>query len=79
MKGRRRFLAALLGAAVSTAAAAQTAAPTLSSPTTPVRCKLTNLGVGTSPCASDSLTHYNLMEDKSRTFAHNEPYKSFCP
>jgi hypothetical protein len=35
MKGRRSFLAALLGAAVSTSAAAQTAAPTLSRPTTP--------------------------------------------
>jgi hypothetical protein len=35
MKGRRSFLAALLGAAVSTSAAAQTAAPTLSHPTTP--------------------------------------------
>ena len=35
MKVRRRLLAALLGTAVSTTAAAQTAAPTLSHPTTP--------------------------------------------
>ena len=35
MKVRRRLLAALLGTAVSTIAAAQTVTPTLSSPTTP--------------------------------------------
>jgi hypothetical protein len=35
MKVRRRLLAGLLGTAVSTTAAAQTATPTLSSPTTP--------------------------------------------
>ena len=37
MKVRRRLLAALLGTAVSTTAAAQTAAPTLSHPTFPER------------------------------------------
>jgi TonB-linked SusC/RagA family outer membrane protein len=39
-------------------------APT--NPGTPIRCQLATMGPST--CISDSLTHYNYLRDKSRTF-----------
>ncbi len=49
---------------------------TLANPTKAVRCQLSSMApLGTTPatsttCASDSVTHYNLLADPSRTFVH---------
>src|ERR1700759_3631278 len=39
-----------------------------SDPTDQLRCQLATMGPTT--CVSDSVTHYNLLEDPSRTFVH---------
>ncbi|MEP6494426.1 MAG: SusC/RagA family TonB-linked outer membrane protein [bacterium] len=49
---------------------------TLGNPTRQVRCQLATMAApGTTPtsnttCISDSVTHYNLLDDPSRTFVH---------
>jgi TonB-linked SusC/RagA family outer membrane protein len=45
------------------------------SSTTPIRCQLATMGPST--CLSDSVTHYNLLEDAENTFVHNGNRQSY--
>ena len=65
MKVRRRLLAALLGTAVSTTAAAETPAPTLSHPTTPE----------SAPAADGFIQRWLLLEPIG---AENQPRTPTC-
>lgn len=43
--------------------------------TEPIRCQLATMGAST--CISDSVTHYNLLEDPENTFVHNGNRQSY--